>query len=353
MAPVKPATRSTTHLVPTPGGPARATDFRAILLYGLGALLGFLAALLFLLPGLTGGDQLSLIEALRQRFSTNSFALVAGFVTAGVALADIVVERQRDATREKKLNELNEAAQAKNELISSMTHQMRTPLTSTKYALKMLLGGDFGPVSAEQRDILTNLYGSTENLVTLTQDFLDASKLDAGRLQVSVKNIRLGELERGIKSAVDRLQPMAEGKKIALAYAGQVDEGITLRADANKLWQVAENLTENAINYTPNGGSVRVTATSSPSGLKLKIGDTGIGIPPAEQAKVFTKFFRASNARATSSTGTGIGLFISKKFVEAHHGTITFVSRPGKGTTFTVTVPLLPPSVAEQFFIRI
>lgn len=353
VRPIKPAARETTPLIPPGNDATSAPDLRALLLYLAGGVLGFLAALFFLLPGLIGSDQRSLIDALRQQFSVNTFALVAGFVTAGVALADIVVERQRDSARDIKLRELADTVRTKNELIASITHQMRTPLTATKYALKMFLDGDFGPVNAEQRELVTNLYSSTETLVTLTQDFLDASKLDAGLLHVTFKNARFDDLERGMKAAVERLQPMAEGKKITLTYVARVTGRVMVRADVSKLCQVVENLTENAINYTPNGGKVEVTVAAGPEGLTLTITDTGIGIPLAEQGKVFTKFFRASNAKVTSSTGTGIGLFISKKFVEAHQGAITFTSRPGQGTTFTVAIPLLPPNVVEQLLVRI
>lgn len=332
----------------------RAVDPGVIILYAIGGLLGFLAALFFLLPGLAGvDDQQSLLERLREQFSPNAFAIVAGFVTTGVALADIIMTRQRAQHQARELNTLQESVQAKTELISSLTHQMRTPLTGVKYAVKMYLSGDFGPVNAEQRGILQNVYGSTENLVTLTQDFLDASKLDAGRLQVSLSAGTLGDLEHEVAATVERLKPMAEGKHIKLRYSARSDPKLPLKADLRKLSQVMESLLENAINYTPDGGSVTVNAEGDRRGFRASISDTGIGIPPAEQSKLFTKFFRASNAQAASSTGTGIGLFISKKFIEAHQGQIGFTSTVGRGTTFHFSVPLEPVSEVEQFFVQI
>lgn len=329
-------------------------DANVVLLYALGGLLGFLAALFFLLPGLAGGDnQTSLLERLRNQFSPNAFALVAGFVTAGVALSDIVLTRRKAGEREREMRQLEESLQSKTELISSITHQMRTPLTSVKYAIKMYLSGDFGALNDEQKNILQNVYGSTENLVTLTQDFLDASKLDAGRLQVTFKSIMLADFAYGAETAVERLKPMADAKHIALSYKPTFDAKLPLRADLAKLTQVVENLVENAINYTPREGSVTVTAGNDRRAITVTITDTGIGIPPAEQGKVFTKFFRATNAQAASSTGTGIGLFISKIFIEAHQGSLTFSSSPGQGTTFRFTVPLRPPSEVEQLFVRI
>jgi len=348
------ATAGTPSADRRPPPPPARVDASVVLLYTLGGLLGFLAALLFLLPGLAGGDsQLSLLERLRQQFSPNAFAVVAGFVTAGVALADMVQNRRRTEERETENSMLRDSVQSKTELISSITHQMRTPLTSVKYALKMFLSGDFGPVNDEQRGILQNVYGSTENLVTLTQDFLDASKLDTGKLQIAFKTSTLADLGRSLEATVDRLRPMAEGKHITLRHIAKLKAKLSTRVDGNKLNQVVESLVENAINYTPRSGQIEVRVGSDDRSLTVRVKDSGIGIPEAEQAKVFSKFFRASNAQAESSTGTGIGLFISKKFVEAHQGKIWFTSRTGRGSTFTFTVPLQPPSVVEQLFIRI
>ncbi len=344
------------NAAPVNAAPGRtaALDAVNVLTYILGGLFGLLAALFFVLPGLAGGEtERSLLERLQMQLSPNTSAMIVGFVTAGVALADVARNRQRTREQQAELENLQDSDHAKTELISTMTHQMRTPLTAVKYALKMYLGGDFGPVNNEQRGILRNVYGSTETLVTMTQDFLNASKLDAGRLQVTLKPTRVADFERSLAATVDRLKPIADGKRIKLGYAAQLNPALRLRADLAKLAQVVENLVENAINYTLPGGSVTVTANGDSRRITVSIADTGIGIPPAEQSKIFTKFFRASNAQATSSTGTGIGLFISKKFIEAHQGSLTFAATPNRGTTFRFTVPLQPVSDAEQFFIHI
>ncbi|MDD5109813.1 MAG: HAMP domain-containing sensor histidine kinase [Patescibacteria group bacterium] len=332
---------------------APGIDFGAALLYCLGGLIGFLTSLFFLFPGITSrGEQMSLAEWLRQT-TPDSLVAIIGFVTAGVALAGIIVARGHARQQAERIATLEEIIGTKTELISTITHQMRTPLTSVKYATKMFLSGDFGEITDEQRSILGSIYSSVENLTTLTQDFLDASKLDSGTLEIVCKRHLLAEIERGIVGTIDRLKPMAEDKKVALRDTVKLDGKRAMTGDLAKISQVVENMIENAIVYTPAGGKVHVRAGSDEHNFTVAVTDSGIGIPPGEQAKVFSKYFRASNARATTSTGSGIGLYLGRRYIEAQHGKIWFTSSPGKGSTFTFAIPLSPESEAEEFLTRV
>jgi signal transduction histidine kinase len=224
---------------------------------------------------------------------------------------------------------------SKDEFISMASHQLRTPLTSVKGYISMILDGDVGTVTKEQRQLLQQAYDSSQRMVFLIGDFLNVSRLQTGKFVLEMSDINLAELAQ---EEVEQLTDTAKGRDIVIEYKKPA-EPMTVNGDENKLRQVMMNFIDNAIFYSV-GGKVTVQLHKEAGGIVFKVVDTGIGVPKSEQPKLFTKFFRATNARQQRPDGTGIGLYMAKKVVVAHGGTIVFDSKEGKGSMFGFRLPL-------------
>lgn len=243
-----------------------------------------------------------------------------------------------DATKElqhtnKKLHELDKS---KDEFISMASHQLRTPLTSVKGYISMVLEGDMGKISSQQRQVLEQAYDSSQRMVFLIGDFLNVSRLQTGKFELEISQVNFAEL---IKEEVEMLTDTARSRNIILEYKKPASN-LMAEGDENKLRQVMMNFIDNAIFYSPSGGKVSIRLHKEAAGIIFKVTDTGIGVPKDEQSNLFTKFFRATNARQQRPDGTGIGLYMAKKVVVAHGGTILFESKEGKGSTFGFRLPL-------------
>ncbi len=234
-----------------------------------------------------------------------------------------------DVTREKNIDKM------KTEFISVAAHQLRTPLSAVKWIIKMVLEGDSGPLTEEQRRLLLKTYKSNERIIQLVNDMLYVARIEEGRFDysfkkldfVSVLNEILDEFGQRIKNKNLNLE-IKKPKKIP-----------RIEGDAEKIKIVLKNLLDNAIKYTPENGKVEIKLKAKKERLEAEIKDNGMGIPREQQQKVFTKFFRAQNAIKIQTEGNGLGLFIVKNIVEAHHGTIMFSSQEGKGTTVAINFP--------------
>jgi signal transduction histidine kinase len=241
-------------------------------------------------------------------------------------------EKINDATKElkktnKKLVELDEA---KDEFISMASHQLRTPLTSIKGYLSMLIEGDLGKVSKEQDQALKEAFTSSQRMVFLIADFLNVSRIKTGKFVIEPKEINMVDM---IKEELVQLREMAEAKQLKMVFDPPTDFPI-VKLDENKMHQVMMNMMDNAIYYTPSSGTITIQLYIDGKDVVFKVVDTGIGVPKSEQHKLFTKFFRAGNARKTRPDGTGLGLFMAQKVVVAQGGSIIFESEEGKGSTF-------------------
>lgn len=247
-------------------------------------------------------------------------------------------EKVNEATRElkstnKKLIALDEA---KDEFISMASHQLRTPLTSIKGYLSMILDGDMGKLSKAQESALKEAFGSSQRMVYLISDFLNVSRIKTGKFVIEPKEVNLAEM---VGQELRQLGELAESRDITLKYE-QPESFPIVKLDDNKIRQVMMNMVDNAIYYTPAGGTVTVQLHAGAEEVVFKVIDTGIGVPKAEQAKLFSKFFRAGNARVARPDGTGLGLFMAQKVVVAQGGAIIFESEEGKGSTFGFRFPL-------------
>lgn len=243
-----------------------------------------------------------------------------------------------EATRElrhsnKKLHELDES---KDEFISMASHQLRTPLTTVKGYISMLLDGDVGQVTPAQRKVLEEAFNSSQRMVYLIGDFLNVSRLQTGKFEIESHEIDLAEV---LAQEVRQMQDGARSRKMKLAY--QRPENIPpISVDENKIRQVIMNFIDNAIYYSKQGDTIEVSLTKHANHLSLKVTDHGIGVPASERHRLFAKFYRASNAKKQRPDGTGIGLFMARKVIVAHGGTMIFETAEGKGSTFGFRLPL-------------
>jgi two-component system phosphate regulon sensor histidine kinase PhoR len=244
----------------------------------------------------------------------------AGETTGAVAVV-------RDAT------DLRRAERLRRELTANISHELRTPLTSIKGFAETLLAGAMADEAACRR-FLTIMDSEASRLMKLVDDLMDLSRLESRAASMEPAPVSLDDL---IAEAVSRMRPQAERHQIALRVAGATPTSVL--ADRDRILQVLTNLLDNAIKFTPEGGTVELSLDSTPTEVVVSVSDTGRGIPPDDLSQVFNRFYRVDRSRSREAGGTGLGLAIAKHIVEAHGGRITVTSRVNAGSTFTFTLP--------------
>ncbi|MBN1347639.1 MAG: PAS domain S-box protein [Phycisphaerae bacterium] len=228
-----------------------------------------------------------------------------------------------------------EIEQARDQFLYHVSHELRTPLTNIRAYAETLSEGVL-----EDRDSLRECYNvivsETDRLARLVEDILDVSQLEAGSARLDSDDVQTARL---IRQVVEDMQASADDKNVELLLS-MPPKVPTIMGDKERLAVVLTNLVGNAIKYTPSGGQVEVSCVEDGARLMIKVRDTGIGIAPEDQSRVFQKFFRASNEEVAKLPGTGLGLAIALSTVRSHGGTIELVSATGKGSTFTVSLPI-------------
>jgi len=262
------------------------------------------------------------------------------------AFAATLQERVNHATGRLRVanRHLKELDQAKDEFLSLASHQLRTPLTTIKGYLSMILEGDAGKLNKLQREFTTNAFDSSERMVRLITDLLDVSRMSAGRFVIQPKATDMNEVMR---SEVQQLQSHAETKSLKLTLEEPSTPLPPVMLDENKTRQVIMNFVDNAIYYTEKG-SVTASLSESKGKLRVEVRDTGMGVPEDAQKHLFSKFFRAANAQKSRPDGTGLGLFLAKRVIEDQGGEIIFHSEVGKGSTFGFELPMVKPKGGES-----
>jgi PAS domain S-box-containing protein len=233
-----------------------------------------------------------------------------------------------------------ELARTKDEFLAMVTHELRNPLAVISNTTE-LLDEELHELTAEQQhEYLRIITRSTQRLSVMAEDLLDLARLESGHLAVDPIDTDLPDI---IGQAVQATTALTIGKQLTVTT--QLPERLMLHADPVRLRQVADNLLSNAIKYTPTGGTITITAGLDDTGRMITwtVADTGIGIPAAEQPRLFRRFYRASTALDKRIPGTGLGLVITRTIVERHHGTITMAEHAGPGTTFVVRLPTTAP----------
>lgn len=256
----------------------------------------------------------------------------------GIALDNKLLTEQYSSllkSLQRSNDKLKALDEAKDEFVSMASHQLRTPLTSIKGYVSMVLEGDAGKINESQRQMLGQALFSSQRMVYLISDLLNVSRLKTGKFIIESKPVYLPEL---VESELNQLVEGANAKNIALSFE-KPKKFTMMNLDDMKLRQVVMNFTDNAIYYTPNGGKITLTLKDKKDSVEFTVRDTGMGVPKNEQHKLFAKFYRADNARKARPDGTGLGLFMAKKVIIAQGGSILFCSKEGKGSTFGFTFP--------------
>jgi signal transduction histidine kinase len=253
-----------------------------------------------------------------------------------------VQERTRElatalAELDQKSRELEAASRHKSELLANMSHELRTPLNAISGFSQVLRKQLFGEINEKQAEYLDDILGSARHLLSLIDDVLDLSKVEAGQIELQVAPFSLpGALERGVM--VVRERAIKGAVRVSLSSEPGVD---TVIGDERRVIQVIFNLLSNAVKFTPAGGTVDVAAAHLDGEVRVSISDTGPGIAPEDQDRIFEEFQQAA-AGKEQREGTGLGLALSKRLVELHGGRIWVDSERGKGSTFVFTLPARP-----------
>jgi CheY-like chemotaxis protein/anti-sigma regulatory factor (Ser/Thr protein kinase) len=226
--------------------------------------------------------------------------------------------------------------------VASVSHELRTPLHSILGLSRLLLDGADGALDTEQETQVRFIRDSAEELSNLINDMLDLSRLDAGAAPIRAAPFELRDFLSALRGTM--LPLLREDRPVQLVFSPAPD--IALETDQGKLGQIARNLVSNALKFTERG-TVTVTALIEDEQLQLSVADTGIGIAAADQQRVFEEFVQIESALQRSARGTGLGLPLAKKLAESLGGRLELASAPGKGSTFTLTVPLEHPEIGE------
>ena len=236
---------------------------------------------------------------------------------------------------EEKSHQLEVASQHKSEFLANMSHELRTPLNAIIGFSEVLTDRMFGDLNEKQEEYLKDIYASGTHLLSLINDILDLSKIEAGRMELELSDFHL---PTALDSALTLVRERAGRRSITLQMS--VDERLgEVRADERKIRQVVLNLLSNAIKFTPEGGRIEVAAVPKDGSVEVSVSDTGVGIAPADQEAVFEEFRQVGTAEKKAE-GTGLGLTLCRKFVELHGGRIWVKSQVGVGSTFTFTIPV-------------
>lgn len=257
--------------------------------------------------------------------------------SALVTFLDITDSRRIEKALRERSEALEAADQLKSEFVANISYELRTPLTSIIGFAQMLEEGYLGTLSPKQAEYLRNILRSSDRLEVLINDILDLAVTRTGALVLDRMPV---VVEPMVRAVVAMVEEQARGRGHALRVEVDSSAG-TIEADERRLKQVLYNLLSNAIQFTPNGGTIQVDARGDPAGITLAVADTGVGIAETEQVGVFEQFQRGSNIG--NRKGAGLGLALVKHFVEMHGGRVTLVSKVGEGTTVTVWLPRTAP----------
>ncbi|HEY9241644.1 MAG TPA: PAS domain-containing sensor histidine kinase [Streptosporangiaceae bacterium] len=254
-------------------------------------------------------------------------------VTAQITAEQALAQQATELSAQN--DQLRELDRLKDEFIGLVSHELRTPLTSIIGYIALLRDERSKGLNADH--FAEVIERNAQRLLRLVGDLLFLSRIQAGQLAMELRSTDLAAIAA---EAVAEMRPEAQRKNISLSLSS--DEAPTFAADPTRIGQLLGNLISNAVKFTAEGGRIDVSVRTDGDHAVLAVTDTGIGIPATDQEQIFERFFRSASATRQVIPGTGLGLTITKAIVDAHHGTIAVDSEEGKGSTFTVRLPLLP-----------
>jgi PAS domain S-box-containing protein len=238
-----------------------------------------------------------------------------------------------DASR---LSESEAANKAKAEFLAAMSHELRTPLNAIGGFAQLMSMGVHGPVSEQQKEDLDRISASQRHLLGIINDILNFSRIEAGRIEYHIVPV---DLAATIHAVFEMVQPLALNKSISLQIQ-ECPPGITGLADISKTEQILINLVSNAVNFTPEGGTISIGCGFADSGVWIRVRDSGVGIPDDKLETIFEPFVQVGRSFTTGHRGTGLGLAISREMARGMSGDLTVESEVGKGSSFTVWLPM-------------
>jgi len=270
----------------------------------------------------------------------NNFFFLSAVILGVLGGYNIEIHIRRDFLQrreiEVKSRALEEAGRHKSEFLANMSHELRTPLNAIIGFSEVLRERLFGELNVKQTEYVADIHGSGHHLLSLINDILDLSKIEAGRMELDLATF---SIQQALANAMVLMRERAGRHGVGLDL--KVEEGVSeYRGDERKFKQIMLNLLSNAVKFTPEGGKVSVEASQRDGQLRIAVRDTGVGIAPADQAALFEAFRQVGNDRTRMAEGTGLGLALRRKFVELHGGRIWVESEPGKGSCFTFSLPL-------------
>jgi len=311
-------------------------------------LVGSLAAMLVII--LTGSIYLIILRPLKkitESISLNNPALIEDATkssselgTLAITIKEFFVQKTKIEQATAELTKANEALQkqdsVKNDFISMISHQLGTPLAVMDGFLTLIVQGFYGKTNDKMQEALEKTLSRTRNMKGLVFDLLNISRMTAGKFFLEISDVDMAKV---VSEEIEELQRQAHDRNVKLNYHAPEHTMPTIKVDEPKTRQAILNLINNAIYYSPNG-TVDVYLDSDSTNIIFKVVDTGIGVPDEEKEHLFTKFFRADNARKESPNGTGIGLYLVKRVITDQHGKLIFTSQVGKGSVFGFSLPL-------------
>ncbi len=264
---------------------------------------------------------------------TEKDARVEALLEENQKAAYLLVRRDMELTKaNEKLQELDAV---KSQFVDLIAHQLRTPLTGTRWAIDMLLNDELGGALTDtQKDILIKGQKSNTRMITLVNSMLQVDNIESGKSKYVFAPLKIKLL---LDTALVKVTPIIDAKN--LTTINLADNTITVLGDPEKIQIVLNVVLENAVKYTMDNGTIEIQVTQKEAFTEVSVKDNGIGIPKESQKYIFRSFFRAKNAVRMETDGSGLGLFLSKKIIEKHGGKMWFESEENKGTTFYFTLP--------------
>ena len=318
------------------------TESRTIILYAIpiivsGGLFGRHALIistglsLLSYNGILFLDDLGFISVVKnaETLAYDNLAIVALFYTSVLITIAVIADYIFDLTKR------TEEELAKNEMIALASHQLRTPATAVKSLMSMLIDEYVGKLSQEQLAILKQAYEENDRQLKLVESMLNVAHIDSGSIEIERKKTNIGLL---VSEVVTHVTPILKSRKQKIKMETPKTP-VVHKVDKQRLQIVVENLLSNASKYTKKGGAIYVKIEKNTDGMIMHVSDSGVGIAKKDLTKLYQKYSRLSNIETTRITGSGLGLYLSKRIVDMHGGTIKVNSTLGKGSTFTVIIP--------------